>query len=97
MRPLNGLMKRVFFSMAVAFVLAACSSGATAEKISQIKPAMKVDEVEAILGRPDHIDQSETTGLQGQVYYYNGSRGQGRVVFLNDAVFKADFVPGGKA
>jgi hypothetical protein len=53
--------------------------------------------VEAILGRPDHIDQSETTGLRGQVFHYAGRGGEGQVVFLNDTVFKAQFVPGGKS
>jgi hypothetical protein len=67
------------------------------ERMSQIKPAMKVDQVEAILGRPASIDQSETTGLRGEVYHYPAPSGEGRVIFLNDAVFKAEFVPGGKS
>ncbi len=77
--------------------LSACSSSVTAAKIGEIKPAMKADQVEAILGQPAHIDQAETTGLRGEVYHYPGSNGsEGRVIFLNDAVFKAEFVPGGK-
>jgi len=79
-----------------AGALAACSSSISAEKISQVKPAMKVDQVEAILGQSAHIDQAETTGLRGEVYHYPGPGGEGRVIFLNDAVFKAEFVPGGK-
>jgi hypothetical protein len=81
----------------LSLVLTSCSSAVDARKISQIKPAMKVDQVEAILGVPTHIDQSETTGLRGEVYHYPSSNGEGRVIFLNDAVFKAEFVPGGKS
>jgi hypothetical protein len=84
-------------TMMGVLVLAACSSTATAQKMAQVHPGMKVEVVEAILGRPDHIDQAETTGLRGEVYYYPGTAGEGRVIFLNDAVFKAEFVPGGKS
>ena len=90
-RRYNGMLLLVFI-----LALSACSSAVTPEKISQIKPAMKVDQVEAILGRPAHIDQSETTGLSGQVYYYTSPHGEARVTFLNDAVFKAEFIPGDK-
>jgi outer membrane protein assembly factor BamE (lipoprotein component of BamABCDE complex) len=87
---------RMALVLAGVFALAACSSSISAEKIAQIHPAMKVDQVEALLGPPVHIDQSETTGLRGEVYYYPGPEGEGRVIFLNDAVFKAEFVPEGK-
>lgn len=92
-------MKTIFYSLMTLCLLAlgACSSSVNAEKISQIKPAMKVEQVEAILGRPDRIDQAETTGLQGQVYHYQAASGEGRVIFLNDSVFKAEFLPGGKS
>jgi hypothetical protein len=35
--------------------------------------------------------------LQGDVYYYHAPNGEGRVVFLNNVVFKAEFVPGAKS
>ena len=77
--------------------LAACSSSVTPDKISQIKSGMKIDQVEVLLGQPAHIDHAETTGLTGDVYHYPAANGEGRVVFLNDAVFKAEFVPVGKS
>ena len=80
-----------------ALALAACSSAVTPDKIAQIKPAMNAAQVEAILGRPTRIEQSETTGLTGEVDYYPASNGEGRVIFLNNAVFKAEFVPGAKS
>jgi hypothetical protein len=86
-----------FSVLTAAFALTACSSAMSQEKISQIKPGMKIDQVETLLGRPIHIDQSETTGLRGEVYHYPGANGEGRVIFLNDTVFKAEFVPGGKS
>jgi len=82
-----------------AFALTACSSGVTPEKISLIKPAMTPDQVEAILGRPSRIDQSETTDQiqSGEVDHYPAPNGEGRVVFVNNTVFKAEFVPGAKS
>jgi len=77
-------------------VLTACTSAVTPEKISHIKPAMNASQVEAILGHPAHIDQAETTDLRGKTYHYPASNGEGRVVFLNDTVFKAEFIPGSK-
>jgi hypothetical protein len=92
----NGI--RLAAGLLGALALAACSSGVSAAKMSQIKPAMKVDQVEAILGQPAHIEQSEIPGmLRGEVYHYPGSSGEGIVVFLNDAVFKANFLPGVKS
>jgi hypothetical protein len=78
-----------------AGALASCSSAVTPEKMAQVTVGMKTADVEKILGRPAHIDQSETTGLRGEVYDYPGSNGEGRVIILNDLVFKAEFVPGG--
>jgi outer membrane protein assembly factor BamE (lipoprotein component of BamABCDE complex) len=86
-----------YFLCGAALLFTACSSAVTPDKISQIKPAMKTDQVEAILGQPMRIEHTETTGLQGDVYYYSASNGEGRVVFLNNAVFKAEFVPGAKS
>ena len=93
---MNRYYKWGFVLPACAVFLAACSSAVTSEKMAQVKPAMKVEQVEAILGRPAHIEQAETTGLRGEVYHYPAANGEGRVIFLNDAVFKAEFVPGGK-
>jgi hypothetical protein len=88
-------MKYLFIAAVLA--LTACSSAVTPDKMAQIKPGMNVDQVGALLGRPAHIDQSETTGLTGEVDYYRGSGGEGRVIFLNNVVFKALFVPGAKS
>jgi hypothetical protein len=92
-------MKRQILFIILLFgpvVLTSCSSAVSAEKMARIHPGMKSADVEAILGRPDHIEQSETVGLRGQVYDYPAPTGDGRVVFLNDAVFQAAFVPGAK-
>jgi hypothetical protein len=78
--------------------LAACS-GATPDKLSEIKPGMSPDQVQAILGRPARIEQSESPDktITGEVDHFPGSGGEGRVVFVNSAVFKAEFVPGTKS
>jgi hypothetical protein len=82
-----------------AIALTACSSAVTPDKMAQIKPAMNAAQVEALLGRPFHIDQSETADqtLSGEVDHYPAPNGEGRVIFVNHAVFKAEFVPGAKS
>ena len=82
-----------------ALALCACSSAVTPDKIARIKPAMNQEQVEAILGRPASIEQSETADqtLSGEVDHYPAPNGEGRVVFVNHAVFKAEFVPGAKS
>jgi len=80
-----------------ALALTACSSAVTPGKMAQIKPGMTTSQVETLLGRPTRIEQSETSGLSGEVDFYSAPDGEGRVVFLNNAVFKAEFVPGAKS
>jgi hypothetical protein len=65
--------------------------------MSQVRTGMTSDQVEALLGRPARIEQSETTGLTGELDHYPAPNGEGRVLFLNKTVFKADFLPGGKS
>ena len=79
-----------------ALALCACSSAISPDKMARIQPAMKPAEVEAILGRPASIEhsQSATTDITGEVDYYPGPNGQGRVIFVNNTVFKAEFIPG---
>jgi uncharacterized lipoprotein YmbA len=87
------------FSIAAVLLLTACSSAATSGKMAQIKPAMSLDQVQAILGRPARIEHSQSADqtITGEVDYYSAPNGQGRVVFVNNVVFKADFVPGAKS
>jgi hypothetical protein len=92
----SNMNTRLFFLILTAGVLSACSSAVTPQEMAQVKTGMKTAEVEKILGRPAHIDQSETTGLRGEVYDYPGVNGEVRVIILNDIVFKAEFIPGGK-
>ena len=89
---------RMTASIISAFALAACSSAVTPDKMAQIKPAMKADQVEAILGRPASIEQSETANqtISGEVDHYPAPNGEGRVIFVNHAVFKAEFLPEAK-
>ena len=91
-------MKRVAFLLAAALALAACSSAVSTSALATIQPGMKLADVEAKLGRPARIDHTETTGLTGLVYHYPAADGgDAQVIFINDAVFKAALVPGGKS
>jgi len=84
------------YILGAALALTACSSAVTPDKMAQIKPPMNQEQVEAILGRPASIDQSETADqtISGEVDHYYGSLGEGRVIFVNHAVFKAEFISG---
>ncbi len=79
--------------IAAAILIAGCSSSVTPAKLGQVSPGMKTDQVEALLGQPTRIEQSEITGLTGEVYHYVSRQGDGRVVFVNGAVFSTQFVP----
>jgi hypothetical protein len=87
------------YILGAALALTACSSAVTPDKIAQIKPAMSQDQVEAILGRPARIEQSETADqtISGEVDHYPAWNGEGHIVFVNHAVFKAEFVSGAKS
>ena len=88
-----------FALMGTALALSACSSAVTPEKMAQIKPGMTPDQVQALLGRPASIEQSETEDqtISGEVDHYPAPNGEGRVVIVNHTVFHADFVPGAKS
>ena len=74
--------------------LAACS-GATPDKMGEIKPGMSPDQVQTILGRPASIEQSASPDqtITGEVDHFPGRGGEGRVIFVNSVVFKSEFVP----
>ncbi len=92
-------MSRRLVLMGIPLALCACSSAVTPEKMSQVKPGMSPDQVQAILGRPVSIEQSETDDqtISGEVDHYPASNGDGRVVFVNHTVFRAEIVPGNKS
>jgi hypothetical protein len=76
--------------------LTACGTcGFPESNLAKIKPGMTSTQVEAILGRPASIEQSETPDqtVTGEVDHYPGSGGEGHVVYVNNVVFKAEFVP----
>jgi outer membrane protein assembly factor BamE (lipoprotein component of BamABCDE complex) len=83
--------------IAIGFVLlTACSSGVDSTALARVSDGMKIDQVEALLGQPTRIEESEVTGATGKVYDYLSSGGTARVVFINDVVFDTKFIPEGK-
>ncbi len=79
---------------AMALTLAACSTCGLDSKLGLIKPGMKANQVENILGRPARIDATQTDDqtVTGQVYHYSTPSGECRVVLVNGVVFKAEFL-----
>ena len=79
---------------AAAIVVTACSTCGIENEMGLIKRGMKADQVEAILGRPARIDETQTADqtVAGQVYHYSTPSGEGRIVFVNGTVFKAEFL-----
>jgi hypothetical protein len=82
-------------SLGASLLLTACSSAVTPATLAKVSCGMKLDQVETIFGRPTRIDESETTGVTGKVYHYSSAEGDARVVFINDTVFKTEFIPEG--
>jgi hypothetical protein len=68
-------------------------------KLAQVKAGMTASQVEALMGRPAHIDASETAdqNLSGEVDHYPTSQGDAQVFFVNHSVFKTQFVSGSKS
>ena len=82
-----------------ALALTACATCGLDSKLGLIKPGMKVNQVEALLGSPTHIDETQTSDqtITGQVYHYSTPAGEGRVVFMNGIVFSTTILPGAKS
>ena len=90
----SGKMKRSMIypsSLIATLALSACSSAVTPAKLQQVADGMKTDQVTELLGQPTRIDHAEITGLTGEVYHYVSPKGDGRVVFINGAVFQTRF------
>jgi len=85
--------------VAAALALTACSICGLNHDLGLIKPGMKTSEVEALLGRPARIDQTETADqtVTGEVYHYSTPSGEGRVIFINGVVFKSEVLDGTKS
>ncbi len=84
---------------ALALTLTACSTCGLDSKMGLVKPGMKADEVETILGHPARIDEAQTDDqtIAGQVYHYSTPSGECQVVFVNGAVLKAEFLAATKS
>ncbi len=82
-----------------ALALTACATCGLDSKMALVKPGMKVAQVEALLGSPTHIDDTQTADqtLTGQVYHYSTPAGEGRVVFVNGIVFSSTLLNGTKS
>jgi hypothetical protein len=69
------------------------------DRLTRVKPGMSADQVEAIMGRPASIEQSETADqtVSGEVDHYPARfparSGDCRVIFVNRLVFKTEFNP----
>ena len=60
-------------------------------KIQDSRSPLSTNDVVRLLGQPSHIDESETTGLSGQVYYYPWHNNEMKIVFVNGTVFHAEY------
>jgi hypothetical protein len=100
MMSLSSLLKsRAVLLAAATVVLTACASCGLDSKLGLIKPGMKADQVQALLGNPTRIDETQTDDqtVTGQVYHYATPAGEGCIVFVNGVVFSATILPGNKS
>ena len=71
----------------------------TPDRLTRVKAGMTSDQVEAIMGRPVSIDQSESADqtVSGEVDHYPSrfpaAGGDCRITFVNHTVFKTEFFP----
>jgi hypothetical protein len=84
----------------LALLCTACSSSVNSTMLARVTDGMKAGQVETLLGQPTRIEQAEVPDMSGiisgKVYHYTSTQGDAQVVFVNDAVFKTEFVPEGK-
>jgi hypothetical protein len=99
MAPVGLLRFRLVLIAAATVALTACASCGLDSKLGLIKPGMKADQVQALLGSPNRIDETQTEDqtVTGQVYHYTTPAGDGRVVFVNGIVFSATILPATKS
>ncbi len=98
---LGFLLVGVMTILAIGYwALGIFSEGVTAgtfSKIQDSKPPLTTDEVVNLLGQPSHIDESESTGVKGEVYYYPWHKSEMKIVFVNGTVFHAEYTPDKKS
>lgn len=73
-------------SCLLALVLVACSSKLTNENFTKIKNGMSEGEVQAILGEPSKVENSEVLGFRNTTYYYESGKTRVQISFINDGV-----------
>jgi hypothetical protein len=90
---MNARRQKIVLSATVALTLTACSICGLNHDLGLVKPGMRVNEVEALLGRPASIEETVTAdqAVAAEVYHYSTPIGEARVVFVNGAVFKSEF------
>lgn len=85
---MNERRRKAGLSISMALTLTACSVCGLNHDLGLVKPGMKVNEVEALLGSPASIDET----VSAEVYHYSTPSGEARIVFVNGAVFKSEFL-----
>jgi len=80
----------------MALALTACATCGLDSKLGLIRPGMKINQVEALLGSPTRIDETQTANstTPNEVYHYSTPAGDGRVVFVNGIVFSSTLLTG---
>jgi hypothetical protein len=69
------------------------------EKIQGAKTPLTIAQVEDVLGSPTRTEQSESADqtIHGAVYHYATYGTDIKIVFVNGAVFRTEFLPGAKS
>ena len=82
-----------------ATTLIACASCGLDSKLGLIKNGMKPEQVVALLGNPNRIEETQTEDqtVSAQVYHYSCPTGDGAIVFVNGAVFSSTLLAGTKS
>jgi hypothetical protein len=89
----------VAFGIYVFGIIADGQKAALFSKVEANQPALTQAQVEELLGRPAHIEQSQSADqtLTGAVYHYPYHDRDMKVIFVNGLVFGTQFPSGAKS
>jgi hypothetical protein len=78
--------RSVIAVLTVSFILASCGGGVNADNYARLKTGMSVEQVHAILGKPDDTTGGGVAGLSGAAHVWRDGDRSITVTFVNEKV-----------
>jgi hypothetical protein len=77
--------------LVAALVLVACGSKLNPDSFAEVKTGMSLEEVKALLGKPDEVESGELLGLTSTTYTYDNDGGYAQIWFINGNVSRKHY------